>query len=106
VVSWREFRGVDLLGLTFTPDGKRFAVAAGSAVYVDRNLNSYDANLPTRIRVHDTTTGKTLAAFAPATRRVLMRFSPDGQKLVVVNEDRTIELWDVSGPDRALPGIR
>jgi hypothetical protein len=100
VVSRREFRGVDLLGLAFTADGKRFAVAAGSSIYIDRQLRTHDANLPTLIRVHDTRTGKTRAAFAPRSRWVFMRFSPGGRRLAVVNDDRTIELWQLPEVDR------
>jgi hypothetical protein len=89
----KRFRKTDLLGLTFSADGTRYAVVTGSAVYIDRNLRRWDAGTQSLVRVHDTESGKTLAAFPASTRGPRPRFTPDGRKLVVLNDDDTLETW-------------
>jgi WD40 repeat protein len=98
VVASRRFRGADLLSLDFTAAGDRYAVVTGSRIYMDvvgQKLRRWDSQTPSMVRIHETFSGKTLGAFPASTRWVSVRFAPDG-RLAVINEDDTIEVWDLS----------
>jgi WD40 repeat protein len=95
VVASRRFRGADLLSLDFTAAGDRYAVATGGRIFVDRELRRWDSEAPSMVRIHETVSGKTLGAFPASTRWVSVRFAPDG-RLAVINNDDTIEVWDLS----------
>jgi WD40 repeat protein len=96
VTAEKHFRGVDLLDLVFSGDGGRYAVVTGGRIYVDRDLRRLDPQTQSLVRVHETAGGKTLAAFPAATRWARCRLSPDGKRLVVINDDDTLESWDLS----------
>jgi WD40 repeat protein len=101
LVARRRFRKVDVLGVTFTADGGRFAVVTGGAIHIiDEKLRRWDPGTRTLVRIHDALSGKTLGALSPATRWVKVRFGPDGNRLAVINDDNTIELWDLSSLPR------
>jgi len=85
-----------ILSLSFTSDGSRFAAVTGSRIYVDRNLQQWDSQTQSVVRIHDAQTGRTLGAFPTSTRWVTVKLSHDGKQLAVTNDDGTIELWDLS----------
>jgi WD40 repeat protein len=71
--------------LAFSPDGRRVVVA-------DRG----------QVSVWDAATGEELLALAPAPGIRSLRFSPDGRRLVGVDEQGTIVLWDLTTGQEAL----
>jgi WD40 repeat protein len=105
LVTSRAFRGTDVLGLSFTRDGSRFAAVTGGRIHVDFSvqdgLRQWDPETKSLIRIHDTPTGRTLGALPATTRWVSVKFAPDGKQLAVINDDGTFELWDLS----ALKGL-
>jgi WD40 repeat protein len=79
-------RRLNLSGLAaFSPDGRRVAAAD-----------------PGQVRVWDTATGEELLALAQAARIGSLRFSPDGQRLVLSDEQGTLVLWDLLTGQEAL----
>lgn len=104
VVAEKHFRGVDLLDLAFSGDGERYAVVTGGRIHVDGSFRQWDPQIQSLVRVHETLSGKTLAAFPTATRRARCQLSPDGKRVVVINDDDTLESWDLTGGGK--PGDR
>jgi WD40 repeat protein len=70
----------DIVGLAFSPDEKKLAIAS-----------------PTDILVAATTTSQQIVSL-PMNNAVVtgLAFSPDGTKLAASSEDRTIHLWDAA----------
>ena len=97
-VAERIFKGTDLLGLSFSGDGSRYAVVTGARVYVTRRLGRLDPGTRSIVRVHDTLSGRTLFAFPASTRWASVKLSPDGRRLAVINDDGTIELHHLPAP--------
>jgi WD40 repeat protein len=96
IVAQRRFEKTDLLHLTFTRDGSRYAVAAG--------VPGADALPDCLIRIHDTRSGRTVGAFPTRGRPQEIQFDPTGRRLVVRNEEGVLELWDLSSlPKPLLP---
>jgi WD40 repeat protein len=71
----------------FSPDG-RLVAAPDSA--------------RAQVRVWDTATGEELPPLVPADRIGSLRFSPDGRRLVGVDDQGTIVLWDMTTGQEAL----
>jgi WD40 repeat protein len=92
-VAKEMFDGVDLLGLTFSGDGSRNAIVSGGRIFVEDLFKWYDPKTQSIVRIHETLSGKTLLAFPASTRWARVRFSPDGKRLAVINDDGTIEVW-------------
>jgi WD40 repeat protein len=88
VIDRPEDGKVELRDVAFTGDGGWYAVVAHGDFWA--------AEPQTFVRIHDTRSGKTLGAF-PAPNGVKVRFSPDGRRLAVINEEDTLEVWDLSG---------
>lgn len=86
IVARREFRELDVMSTTFSPNGKYFAAVTGGR---------WDSDRQTVIRICDTATCKTLGAFLPATYSASVRFSPDGNFLAVHNAGDQFEIWDL-----------
>jgi WD40 repeat protein len=88
--SWKEdFARVGVL--TFSPDGKKVAVAAN----------------PGRVRVRDTATGEKLAELArQVPTATCLAFSPDGRTLAIGGgKEVPVTLWDFAGKqERTLQG--
>jgi WD40 repeat protein len=101
VAARREFRKTDLLDITFTGDGRHYAVVTGGRILIDLDrLQRRDPRTPSLVRVHETLSGKTVGAFRASTRWIKIRFAPDGRRLAVINDDDTIEVWDLSAGDQ------
>jgi hypothetical protein len=83
--------GVGPEGLEVSPDGRQALVRAA-----DDGAWLWDLATGRPLQVKDGRFGQTLAA----------GFTPDGPRLLTVNEASTVELWDLAGPRRltALPG--
>jgi WD40 repeat protein len=100
VVAHREFRKADLFGISFTADGSRYAIVTGGRIFIDLDerlrLSKWDPKTPSLVRIHETLSGKTVGAFRASTRWIKIQFAPDGQRLAVINDDDTIEVWDLS----------
>lgn len=96
VVAQRRFRKADLLDLAFTHRGDRYAVVTGGRIFIDETLRSWDPKTASIVRIHETLSGKTLAGFPTSTRWARVRFSPDDNRLAIINDDNTIEVWDLS----------
>jgi WD40 repeat protein len=92
LVTRKDLKGSLLWDITFSPDGGRFAVVMGERLGRPR----YNMGRRSILRVHDTMTGKTLAAFVASTQGAYSPvFSPDGKHLALVNEDATIEIREL-----------
>jgi WD40 repeat protein len=91
----RPIPRVDVWSTRFSPDGSRFALVIGGTSVQYRGPGELNAPQRTLIRIHETRTGRTLGAFRPSTNWVAVRFSPDGGRIVVVNEDNTLEVWNL-----------
>ena len=92
-VAAKKLDGVDILSLSFSGDGSRYALVSGGRIFIEDVLKWYDPKTQSIVRIHDTPSGKTLLAFAASTRWAHLKFSPDGRRLAVVNNDGTIEVW-------------
>jgi WD40 repeat protein len=69
--------------VAFSPDGKRLAVAMGSA--------------DGQIRLLDVATGETLSTLSSfGSRAQAMTFSPDGKYLIGALRDQTSLVWDLA----------
>jgi WD40 repeat protein len=92
-VSERTLPGTEVLVHTASNDGKLLAVVTGGRIFIEDLFKEYDPGTQSIVRVHDVESGKTLWAFAASTRWVEIKFSPDGRRLAIVNDDGTIEVW-------------
>ena len=97
-VSRKVLDGIDILGLSFTGNGNRYALVSGGRIFIEDILKWCDPKTESIVRIHDTLSGKALLAFPASTRWVQVKFSPDGKRLAVVNDDGTIEIWTL--PDK------
>jgi hypothetical protein len=94
LIAQKEFRDLDLLQISFSPDGRRFAVVTGGRIFIDDELRKWDPETKSIVRVHDTATMRTLYAFPASTRWVSeLVFSPDGTHLALANGDGSLEVW-------------
>ncbi len=78
--------------LAFTADGGCVALACS-----DPKEQPATGRPKHLLRIHDTISGRLLAALPGAESIVQMRFSRDGRRLALVHEDDTIEVWDLPG---------
>jgi len=77
----------DIVGLAFSSDGTKLAIAS-----------------PTDILVADTTTSQQIVSLSMNHAVVTsLAFSPDGAKLAASSEDRTIRLWDATSWELLAP---
>ncbi len=98
LAAQKAFKGLDLLALAFSADGSRYAVVTGGRIFIDDRLRRYDPETTSLVRVQDTLTGATRAAFPAPTRWCpILKFSPDGKRLAVVGDDGSLEVWDLPG---------
>jgi len=94
LVSAKRFLNSDVLGLGFSGDGARYVVAQGSRKFLDDNLRVWDSKTSTTIRVMETVTGRTVAAFPAPTRWVRsVALSRDGKSVAVVGRMGFLEQW-------------
>lgn len=89
-VSKKVLERIDILSLSFLGDGRRYALVSGGRIYIE---DLFKPKTQSIIRIHDTLSGKTLLAFPASSRWARVKFSPDGKRLAVVNDDDTIEVW-------------
>jgi WD40 repeat protein len=92
-ISTKMLAGTDILSHSFSEDGGRYALVTGGRIFISEQFRQYDPETQSIVRVHNTVTGKTLFAFPASTRWVHVKLSPDGNRLAVVNDDGTIEVW-------------
>ncbi len=92
-VAKKAFDSIDILSLSFSQDGSRYALISGGRLFIEDVFKWYDPKTQSVVRIHDTLSGKTLHAFAASTRWARVKFSPDGRRLAVINDDGTIEVW-------------
>jgi WD40 repeat protein len=100
LVSARDFPRDELTRIAFSADGRRYAVVIGKADVPDRwpGVDAWSTKHRFLVRVHETLTGKTLAAFSPSVPVWQMAFSGDGQRLATANDDGTIEVREIPAP--------
>ena len=55
-----------------------------------------DAEKQILVRIHDTLSGRTVGAFASAAGVREVKFDATGRRLVVIHDDDSLELWDLS----------
>ena len=96
-VAAREFPHMRVAGMTFSAAGDRYAVVMWKSQDEDdhNGWRHRDAASESLVRVHETLSGGTLLAFAPAHAAGSMVFSPDGRRLAVAYDDGTIEIRDL-----------
>ncbi|MBT3202095.1 MAG: WD40 repeat domain-containing protein [Phycisphaerales bacterium] len=95
LVSHRSFGDTDILKVSFSPNGDRYAMVRGGRIFVDASLRIWDPETTSMVSIHETLTGKTLQAFPAPDRWVgALRFSPDGKKLLVSCKN-IVEIWPV-----------
>jgi eukaryotic-like serine/threonine-protein kinase len=83
----RTFRGHTdaVTSVAFSPDGKRLASAAGTALEM----------VPGQVKVWDVATGQDLLTLRGHTAGVTsVAFSPDGKRLASGSQDGTVKVWD------------
>jgi WD40 repeat protein len=95
-VAEKKFDGVDILSLSFSTDGTRYAIVSGGRIFIEDLLKWYDPKTQSVVRIHDTLTGKTLLARGTSTRWARVKFSPEGKRLAVIYDDDTIEIWPLT----------
>lgn len=78
--------------LAFSADGGCLAVASNETE--EQEVGPWPRR---QIRIHDTLTGRALAAFTGAESIAQLHLSADGRRLAAVHDDDTIEVWDLSG---------
>jgi WD40 repeat protein len=104
LVAGRRFSDHSISLMRFSGDGGRYMVITseqdqGKTVIGSDSISdrfAYDAGPPSvhTVRVQETLSGKTVAAFTPnGSARDGAVFSPDGKHLAVINGDGTIEVW-------------
>jgi WD40 repeat protein len=89
-VSKMELVGTRMLSHSFSGDGRRYALVTRS------DADAYqlrDPKIQTIVRIHETLTGKTLFAFPASTRWASVKLSGDGNRMAIVNDDGTTEVW-------------
>lgn len=95
VVSKASLRGRNVTQMTFSSDGRLYAVATqGNRLGDDGELeDEYQAS------IHDTASGRMLAALPPTSHALsLLAFSPDATRLIVVRDDNELEAWQLPLP--------
>jgi WD40 repeat protein len=95
----RSFKGLYMHELAFDPGGSRYALVTEVPYFTDDGFRKWDPATPNRVRVYDVATGRIRVAFPASTRWTMhLKFSPDGKRLAVANDDGTIELWPLPEP--------
>ncbi len=112
-VSAKHIRYRDLLSISFSGNGERYAIVTADRVYrgprneveeideimtsgvrpAGKPLEQAAEGSPTTVRIHNAQTGQTLFAFPARTPWASVTLSPDGNTVFVCNDDGTIEAW-------------
>ena len=112
-VSTKPIRYRDLLSISFSGNGERYAIVTADRVYrgprneveeideimtsgvrpAGKPLDQASERSPTTVRIHETQTGQTLFAFPARTPWASATLSRDGNTVYLCNDDGTIEVW-------------
>jgi WD40 repeat protein len=97
-VSQKELKRIDIHKISFNGDGSRYALVTGGSTSIKDIIPNmqYDPETQGIVRIHDASSGKTLLAFPISRPSVAqLKFSPESNRLAVVNYDNTIEVWSL-----------
>jgi len=95
-VAVNEFRGVDLRGLAFSPDGSRYAAVTEDHGDTYGRPRSRPEQMQSLVRIHETLTGRMLTVIPRAVSSdVKPAFAPDARRVAIVTDNERIEVWPV-----------
>src|SRR5262249_11402186 len=91
-----------ILGLAFSPDGRRLASVAGRS----ERMGPFGARRPGELNVWDAATGKLVFTRLDPDGLRCVTFSPDGKRLAAGGQGGVVRVWDVTREREilALPG--
>jgi WD40 repeat protein len=96
VVAQRRFDGLSLDRLVFTPDGQRYVAVTAGKPPLGKDALPADAEKTILVRLHDTLSGHTVGAFTATAGVREAKCDATGRRLVVIHDDDSLELWDLS----------
>jgi WD40 repeat protein len=95
LVNNTRFKGYDIGKVSFSGDERRYALVTGKFLTAENSVRTRDSKFQGIIRIQDTMSGKTLYAFPASTSGVEVRLLPDGKRLLAINGDGKLELWNL-----------
>jgi WD40 repeat protein len=94
-VNTKLIKGYDIREVSFSGDGRRYAVLASQFLPAEDIARQRDSKFQSIIRIHETLSGKTLFAFPALPGGAGVQLSPDGKRLLVINFNGALELWNL-----------
>lgn len=100
LISEKKIKKYSLESISFNSDGSRYAVA-GWRTDSAKGLEGHGYMSKSLIFIYNTLSNRRLGAFyssvCSSTPFVKVKLSPDGKTLALINDNKTVELWDLSG---------